>query len=60
MLEKFDEQLLPSLYAAISASFDATAQQLGYLTLGRALVQALFSPVGGLAGACRSSLVGVS
>ena len=51
VLEKLDEQLLPSLYAAISASFSATAQQLGYLTFGRALVQALCSPLGGLAGA---------
>ena len=52
VLEKLEEQLLPSLYAAISASFSATAQQLGYPHLWDALwVQALCSPLGGVAGA---------
>ena len=50
MLEKLDEQLLPSLYASVASSFSATAQELGWITFGRALVQALASPLGGLAG----------
>ena len=50
VLEKLDEQLLPSLYAAVATSFSATAQELGWITFGRALVQALASPLGGMAG----------
>ena len=50
VLEKLDEQLLPSLYASVASSFSATAQELGWITFGRALVQALASPLGGLAG----------
>ena len=50
ILEKLDEQLLPSLYASVASSFSATAQELGWITFGRALVQAVASPVGGMAG----------
>lgn len=52
-----DEQILPAVYAWVGASFQATPAQLGYITLGRALMQALSSPLGGVAGA---PLVGVS
>ena len=50
ILEKLDEQLLPSLYASVASSFSATAQELGWITFGRALVQAVASPIGGMAG----------
>ena len=49
-LERMDEQILPSLYNVIGLSFNATPSQLGSLTLCRALVQGLSSPLGGLAG----------
>lgn len=49
-MERTDEQLLPAVYAFVSSSFNATPRQLGYLTQSRALVQALASPFGGLAG----------
>lgn len=47
---RLDEQTLPSLYSAVGASFQSSPTQLGYLTLCRALVQALASPWGGIAG----------
>ncbi|PRW32866.1 MFS general substrate transporter isoform A [Chlorella sorokiniana] len=50
ILEKCDEQILPAVYAWVGASFQATPAQLGYITLGRALMQALSSPLGGVAG----------
>lgn len=55
-------QMLPAVYSFIGASWSATPTQLGYITLCRALVQALSSPVGGIAGAplvvaCPPSLV---
>lgn len=49
-MERSDEQILPSLYSYIGASFQATPTQLGYITLARAVVQALASPIGGIAG----------
>ncbi len=49
--ERMDEQILPAMYAFVGASFGASPSQLGWLTLCRALVQALSSPVGGLLGA---------
>ena len=54
VLERMDEQILPSLYNVIGLSFNATPSQLGSLTLCRALVQGLSSPIGGLAGTCPS------
>lgn len=51
-MERMDEQILPAVYAAIGASWHARPAQLGGLTLARALVQALASPLGGLLGAC--------
>lgn len=38
------------MYAWVGASFDATPTQLGAITLGRAMMQALSSPLGGVAG----------
>ena len=54
-MERMDEQILPAVYNAIGASFHATPSQLGILTLARALVQALASPLGGILGASRHS-----
>lgn len=48
ILEKADEQILPALYSRIGASFDATPTQLGYITLGRAMMQAFASPFGAI------------
>ncbi len=50
-MERTDEQLLPAVYRFVGASFRATPSELGYLTLSRAMVQALASPVGGILGA---------
>ena len=46
---------LAAVYIWVAASFDATPKQLGFLTLSRALVQALASPLGGIMGALRRS-----
>ena len=43
-------QILPALYNALGQAFNASPTQLGYLTLARALVQALASPLGGISG----------
>ena len=51
IMERTDEQLLPAVYRFVGASFRATPSELGYLTLSRAMVQALASPVGGILGA---------
>ncbi|KAA6416826.1 MAG: hypothetical protein FRX49_13202 [Trebouxia sp. A1-2] len=50
IMERMDEQILPALYSFIGHSFQATPSQLGTLTLCRAMVQALSSPIGGLSG----------
>ncbi|EFN51219.1 hypothetical protein CHLNCDRAFT_141208 [Chlorella variabilis] len=50
ILEKCDEQILPAVYNWVGASFNATPKQLGAITLGRAMMQALSSPLGGVAG----------
>ena len=50
IMERTDEQLLPAVYIFVAASFNATPEQLGYLTLSRALVQAVSSPLGGFLG----------
>ncbi|KAK9820276.1 hypothetical protein WJX72_008508 [[Myrmecia] bisecta] len=46
-LERCDEQILPAVYAFVGASFHASPTALGMVTLSRALVQAVTSPVGG-------------
>eukprot|EP00891_Asterochloris_glomerata_P000173 jgi/Astpho2/173/e_gw1.00004.7.1_t len=50
IMERADEQILPAVYIWVAASFEATPKQLGFLTLSRALVQALASPLGGIMG----------
>ena len=51
VLERCDEQMVPAVYRFLGAAFEATPTQLGYITLSRALVQALSAPLGGVAGA---------
>ncbi|KAK9861788.1 hypothetical protein WJX84_005582 [Apatococcus fuscideae] len=50
IMERLDEQILPAVYRFIAVSFHASPSELGLLTLSRAVVQALSSPIGGLAG----------
>lgn len=50
IMERADEQILPALYGFVAASFNIGPTQLGYLTLSRALVQAVASPLGGILG----------
>jgi len=50
ILERSNEQTLPALYKYVGRSFKATPRQLGLVTLGCALVQAVTSPIGGLLG----------
>jgi hypothetical protein len=52
IIERMDEQLLPSVYFYVGCAFHATPSQLGTITLCRALVQALASPLGGILGNC--------
>ncbi len=49
VLERASEQVLPSVYAYVAKSFSSFPSRLGYLTLARALVQAVVSPLGGIA-----------
>jgi MFS family permease len=50
IIERVDEQLLPSLYRFVGASFHARPSELGNLTLARALAQAIASPIAGILG----------
>ncbi|KAK2075861.1 hypothetical protein QBZ16_001602 [Prototheca wickerhamii] len=50
ILERCNEQTLPALYRYVGKTFHASPQQLGYMTLACALVQAVCAPVGGLLG----------
>jgi hypothetical protein len=50
IIERMDEQLLPSVYFYVGCAFHASPSQLGTITLCRALVQALASPLGGILG----------
>lgn len=50
IVERADEAILPALYLYIGRSLGASPSQLGSLTLCRALVQALASPLSGLLG----------
>lgn len=49
VLEKCEEQILPALYSRVGASFNATPTQLGNITLARSFMQALASPLAGIA-----------
>lgn len=50
ILERCNEQTLPALYRYVGKTFHATPQQLGYMTLACALVQAVCAPLGGMLG----------
>ncbi|KAL6771840.1 hypothetical protein ACKKBG_A28005 [Auxenochlorella protothecoides x Auxenochlorella symbiontica] len=50
IVERMDEGILPAVYFFIGRSLDATLPQLGALTLCRAIVQALSSPISGILG----------
>jgi len=50
VLERSNEQILPSLYKYVGKSFHTGPRQLGLITLACALVQAVASPAGGLLG----------
>ncbi|KAL4545028.1 hypothetical protein Ndes2526B_g02147 [Nannochloris sp. 'desiccata'] len=49
ILEKCEEQILPALYSRVGASFRATPTELGNITLARSFMQALASPLAGIA-----------
>ncbi|KAH9302991.1 hypothetical protein KI387_014574 [Taxus chinensis] len=48
IMERADENLLPSVYKEVSETFSASPSQLGYLTFIRNFVQALTSPLAGI------------
>ncbi|KAF8409913.1 hypothetical protein HHK36_002432 [Tetracentron sinense] len=48
IMERADENLLPSVYKEVSEAFSAGPTDLGYLTFIRNFVQALSSPVAGI------------
>jgi len=50
VLERADEQILPSAYLFIGRSLFVSPTELGALTFARALVQALSSPISGILG----------
>ncbi|MEW5315846.1 MAG: hypothetical protein WDW38_007248 [Sanguina aurantia] len=49
-MERLDEQIVPAVSKAISASFGARPEQIGWITFSRAAVQAIASPLGGFLG----------
>jgi MFS family permease len=50
VVEQANEQMLPAVYLFVGTSLSATPSQLGTLTLCRALVQTLSSPLSGVLG----------
>ncbi|KAM0943641.1 putative major facilitator superfamily, MFS transporter superfamily [Dioscorea sansibarensis] len=48
IMERADENLLPSVYKEVSEAFNAGPTELGYLTFIRNFVQALSSPLAGV------------
>ncbi|XP_057836639.2 uncharacterized protein LOC131046862 isoform X2 [Cryptomeria japonica] len=48
IMERADENLLPSVYKEVSETFSASPTQLGYLTFIRNFVQAISSPLAGI------------
>ncbi|XP_010548363.1 PREDICTED: uncharacterized protein LOC104824938 [Tarenaya hassleriana] len=48
VMERADENLLPSVYKEVSEAFNAGPSDLGYLTFVRNLVQGLASPLAGI------------
>lgn len=55
VFERADEVILPAAYAFVARSFTATPSDLANITLARALVQAVCSPLGGVLGARQPS-----
>ncbi len=53
ILERVDEQLLPSVYLYVGCTFGASPSQLAGITFVRGFVQALASPLGGFMGELR-------
>ncbi|KXZ54483.1 hypothetical protein GPECTOR_4g548 [Gonium pectorale] len=49
-MERMDEQIVPALSRPLGCAFRAGPHALGLITFARALVQAVASPLGGLAG----------
>jgi len=58
ILEKCDEQILPALFSRVGATFNATPSELGNVALVRAFMQALSSPLAGIASKCTILLFG--
>uniref|UniRef100_A0A061SJ97 Mfs general substrate transporter n=1 Tax=Tetraselmis sp. GSL018 TaxID=582737 RepID=A0A061SJ97_9CHLO len=50
ILERADEQILPAVYMFVGQSLRCSPSQLGTITLARAIVQALTSPISGVLG----------
>ena len=48
IMERADENLLPSVYKEVSEAFSAGPSDLGYLTFVRNFIQGLASPVAGI------------
>lgn len=48
IMERADENLLPSVYKEVSEAFNAGPSDLGYLTFVRNFVQGLASPLAGV------------
>ena len=53
VFERADEVILPAAYSFVARSFSATPSDLANITLARALVQAVCSPIGGILGGIR-------
>jgi hypothetical protein len=49
ILEKADEALLPAVYKEVSEEFHVGPTDLGYLTFTMTFVQAISSPIAGVA-----------
>lgn len=56
VFERADEVILPAAYSFVARSFSATPSDLANITLARALVQAVCSPIGGILGGSQECL----
>lgn len=59
VFERADEVILPAAYSFVARSFAATPSDLANITLARALVQAVCSPLGGVLGMSTTCLQGI-
>ena len=57
VFERADEVILPAAYSFVARSFSATPSDLANITLARALVQAVCSPIGGILGGIQECLL---